>query len=99
MNSRDDTLTVGAEDGEDDEDDDDDSSSALTCPVCSKKFSSDNAKWQHVNLEHILRGVFPSAAYLTQNSRFLCSKCGFACSRHWRSCCHSQGQGNCWCGG
>ena len=99
MNSRNDTLTVGAEDGEDDEDDDDDSSSALTCPVCSKKFSSDNAKWQHVSLEHISRGVFPSAAYLTRNSRFLCSKCGFAYSRHWRPCRRSQGQGNCRCGG
>ena len=89
---------------EDDEDDDDDNgdsclSAGYLSPVCSKSCSSDNARWQHLNLEHISRHVFPSAQFLQAHDRYLCSKCGSAYSSHWKSCRRSQGSGNCRCGG
>ena len=95
MDSRSSSSTV-----DDDHDHDDDDDSALfPCPVCCKSCSSDNARWQHVNLEHISRRIFPSAAFLKENGRNLCSKCGFAYSSRWKSCRRSQGAGNCRCGG
>ena len=45
------------------DDDDDDANGdvadtrAFLCPICEKGFASDNARWQHVNVEHISRRI------------------------------------------
>ena len=70
-------------------------SASFHCPVCQKLFTSDNVRWQHVNLEHVLRQVFQ----LKENRRCVCSSCGFIYSSHWKSCRRSRGIGNGRCGG
>ena len=94
-----DSRSFSTVNGDDDAEDDDDNEDAV--PVvfpCRKSCSSDNTRWQHVNLEHISRRIFPTAASLKEHGRNLCCKCGFAYSSHWKSCRRSQGSGNCRCG-
>ena len=56
----------------DDDDDDDDANGdvadtrAFLCPIREKGLASDNARWQHVNIEHISRRVFLLAAFFEE---------------------------------
>ena len=67
------------------------------CSICEKGLASDNARWQHVNVEHISRRAFPSAAFLKKHGRNLCSSCGFTYSSRWTTCRCSQGSNSSRC--
>ena len=64
MDSRSFSTVNGAED---DDDNEDAVPVVFPCPVCRKSCSSDNTRWQHVNLEHISMRIFPTAASLKEH--------------------------------
>ena len=56
-------------------------SSILTCPICTKSYSSCSLLWQHINSVHISRAVFPPAAFFAKCNHLICS----VPSCHWAS--------------
>ena len=74
MDSRSFSTVNGDDDAEDDDDNEDAVPVVFPCPVCRKSCSSDNTRWQHVNLEHISRRIFPTAASLKEHGRNLCCR-------------------------
>ena len=74
-------------------------SNNVPCPVCQSFFSDNNSMWQHVNLQHISKQIFPPVSVLKEQEQKLCASCGFSYSSHWPPCRRSLGPSHPRCGG
>ena len=69
------------------------SPAVVSCPICAKSATTLSTPWQHINVSHISRGVFPSLGMFKHHHRFICSgpSCRFGYLKRWSVCQRSLG--------
>ena len=69
------------------------SPAVVSCPICAKSATILSTLWQHINVSHISRGVFPSLDVFQHHNRFICSdpSCRFGYLKRWSMCQRSLG--------